>query len=52
MAAYDIKAMALEVRTRARADQGLPEFIEDPAVLDQLAVLLDPSPSLASRRAS
>jgi len=42
---YDIKAMAVEVNARARKAQGLPETIEDPAVLDQLAALLyDPEP--------
>ena len=42
--AFDVKAAAVEVRARARRDQGLPTNIEDPAVLDQLAELLEPRP--------
>ena len=44
MGAFDVKAAAVEVRARARRDQGLPKNIEDPAVLDQLAELLEPRP--------
>ena len=38
----DLKAAAREMRERARREQGLPPYIEDPVVLDQLADLLDP----------
>lgn len=38
----DIKAAARAMRERSRREQGLPPFIEDPVVLDQLADLLDP----------
>jgi hypothetical protein len=41
---FDVKAAAAEVRARYRRDQGLPENIEDPAIIDQLAELTEPRP--------
>jgi hypothetical protein len=35
-----IHQAAIEATKRSRAEQGLPEFVTDPAVLEQIATLM------------